>query len=218
MQAQLFAIEPTGLASDLSKRDASNDIKLIGFTKSFARDQEVYGEGDRADLFYKVVSGAVRSYRVLADGRRQISGFHLPGEMFGVELDAEHRSAAEALIDTVLVIGRRSAVVDDPDQGSCLWRHALGELQRTQCHMMTLGRRTAVERVACFLLELAERLRAGIVLELAMSRQDIADYLGLTIETVSRTLSRLQTEGFIKLAGCRQVRIARPAALLALCD
>lgn len=216
MQAQPLAFERTGRAS--SNPDASNDIKLIGITKSFARDQEIYGEGDRADVVYKVVSGAVRSYQVLADGRRQISSFHLPGDVFGIELDAERRSAAEALSDTVLVVGRRSAFVGDPDQGLRLWRHALGELQRTQRHVMTLGRRTAVERVACFLLELAERLRAGAELELAMSRQDIADYLGLTIETVSRTLTQLQAEGLIKLAGCRRVRLARPSALLALSE
>jgi CRP/FNR family transcriptional regulator, nitrogen fixation regulation protein len=216
MLAQPLAIERTDTAS--AQPDASSDIKLIGITKSFARDQEIYGEGDRADLVYRVVSGAVRSYRVLADGRRQISGFYLPGDVFGVELDAERRSAAEALSDAVLVVARRSTVVDDPDQGPRLWRQALGELQRTQSHMMTLGRRTAMERVACFLLELAERLRAGIELELAMSRQDIADYLGLTIETVSRTLTQLQAEGLIKLAGCRQVRLARLAALIELCE
>jgi CRP-like cAMP-binding protein len=211
MQAQPLAPQRA------AQPDAANDIRLIGVTKTFARNQEIFGEGDRADFVYRVVSGAVRSYRVLADGRRQITGFHLPGDTFGLELGAERLEGAEAINDTVLVVARRSAVVDDPDQGPRLWRHALDELQRSQGHILTLGRRTAAERVASFLIELAERLRAGAELSLAMSRQDIADYLGLTIETVSRTLTQLQVDGLITLAGCRQVRLARPAALAQLC-
>jgi CRP-like cAMP-binding protein len=194
-----------------------DDFRLIGVTKHFDRDQEIFSEGDRADLVYKVVSGAVRSCRVLADGRRQICDFYLPGDVFGVEFEPSRRATAEALVDTVLIVARRSVVVEEPGQGEALWRHALRDLQRSQDHVLTLGRRSATERLASFLLDLTERLGEG-ELDLPMSRQDIADYLGLTIETVSRTLTQLQIQGFIQLQGCRHIRLARQAALAELCE
>jgi CRP-like cAMP-binding protein len=195
-----------------------DDFRLIGVTKHFDRDQEIFSEGDRADLIYKVVSGAVRSCRVLADGRRQICDFYLPGDVFGVEFEPSRRATTEALVDTVLIVARRSVVVEEPGQGEALWRHALRDLQRSQDHVLTLGRRSATERLASFLLDLTERLGDLPELELPMSRQDIADYLGLTIETVSRTLTQLQVQGFIQLQGCRRIRLARQAALAGLCQ
>lgn len=197
---------------------AREEIALIGPTKAFGRDQAIYSEGDRAESVYKVIRGAVRAFRVLADGRRQISDFYLPGDVFGVELDAERRSGAEALCETVVISARRSAVAEEPGQGQQLWRHALRQLRRSQDQVLTLGRRSATERVASFLVDLAERLESDNELALPMSRQDIADYLGLTIETVSRTLTQLQGWGLIRLTGCRRVRFARPAALAELCE
>jgi CRP/FNR family nitrogen fixation transcriptional regulator len=184
-------------------------------TKSFGRDQAIYSEGDAADLVYKVISGAVRTFRVLADGRRQISDFFLPGDVFGVELDAERRSGAEAICESVLLVARRLVA---EEQGQSVWRHALRQLRRSQDQALTLGRRSASERVASFLLDLAQRLGDGDELELPMSRQDMADYLGLTIETVSRTVTQMQGSGLIGLAGCRHVRLTRPGALAALCE
>jgi CRP/FNR family nitrogen fixation transcriptional regulator len=195
-----------------------DEIAVIGAARRFARDQEIFGEGDSAELVYKVVSGAVRSFRVLADGRRQIGEFHLPGDVFGVELDTERRSAAEAVGETVLVAARRSALAADPAQGPKLWRHALRALERSQDHVLTLGRRSASERVASFLVALAERTGGGDEVQLPMSRQDIADYLGLTIETVSRTLTQLQGAGLISLSGCRGVRLVRRSSLEELCQ
>src|SRR5581483_3699779 len=106
--------------------------------------------------------------------------------------------------------------------GADLWRLALRDLQRSQDHVLTLGRRSASERLASFLIDLADRLdgpgpgRAEF--DLPMSRQDIADYLGLTIETVSRTLTQLQADGLVRLCGVRRVRLPRPAALAELCE
>jgi len=201
-----------------SELPASDEIRLVGVTKSFGRDQAIYGEGDAAGLVYKVISGGVRTFRVLADGRRQIWDFYLPGDVFGVELDAERRSGAEAICETVLLVARRSALAEDPAQGQRLWRHALRQLRRSQDHALTLGRRSASERVASFLLDLAQRLGSGDELELPMSRQDMADYLGLTIETVSRTVTQMQGGGLICLTGCRHVRLTRPDALAELCE
>lgn len=219
MHTQPLAIARTSYALGCSpKAGASDEIRLVGATRSFDRDQAIYGEGDPADLVYKVISGAVRTFRVLSDGRRQISDFYLPGDVFGVELDAERRSGAEGICETVLLMARRSAVAEDPAQGQRLWRHALRQLRRSQDQALTLGRRSASERVASFLLDLAKRLGGGDQIELPMSRQDIADYLGLTIETVSRTVTQLQGGGLIELAGCRRVRLTRRRALAELCE
>jgi CRP/FNR family nitrogen fixation transcriptional regulator len=194
------------------------EIKLIGVAHSFGRDQQIFGEGEKATYVYKVISGAVRSLRLLADGRRQITDFYLPGDVFGVELDTEHAGSAEAVGETVLIVARRSVFAADADFAERLWRHALAELGRSLDHVLTLGRRSAAERVASFLIDLAARLHTHGELTLPMTRQDIADYLGLTIETVSRSLSQLQAEGLIQTGGGRQVRFMRPSALAELCE
>ena len=189
----------------------------MGATRSFDRDQEIFGEGEAADYVYKVMSGAVRSFRVLADGRRQIAAFHLPGDVFGIELDDTRRIAAEAVGDADLMVARRSQLLGDAASGPALWRKACSDLRQSQEHALTLGRRSASERVAAFLLEMAERTGAGDTLELPMSRQDIADYLGLTIETVSRTITGLQADGLIDARCCRRIRLVDRRALADLC-
>jgi CRP-like cAMP-binding protein len=193
--------------------------RLIGVTIHLGRDQEVFGEGESAEQVFKVVHGAARGFRVLADGRRQICEFYLPGELFGLEPDGEHHLTAEALGETVLIAARRSALGDDRDADAArrLCKLAMAQIRRGQEHALTLGRRSAGERVAHFLLDMAERLGCGDHLDLPMSRQDIADYLGLTIETVSRTLTQMQGSGLIKISGCRSVSLCKPAALADLC-
>lgn len=196
----------------------SETLKIIGVARTYRRDQQIFGQGDAAEVVFKVVSGAVRTFRLLADGRRQIAEFYLPGDIFGVELGDERQSAAEAIGETTLIVARRGSLAADVDQRGLLWRHALEELHRSQDHVLTLGRRSAAERVASFLVDLADRTAAARELTLPMSRQDMADYLGLTIETVSRTMTQLQADGFIQVSGCRHVRLARPAALAELCE
>jgi CRP-like cAMP-binding protein len=213
----LAASRPLSHPAPHGAPDRDDEIKLIGVAKSFTRDQEIYGEGEAADFVYKVVSGAVRSMRLLADGRRQITGFHLAGDVFGVEIGVDRRASAEALTDAVVIVARR-ATLTEIDQGARLWRHALAELDRSRDHVLTLGRRSAAERVASFLVEMAERTHAGGELTLPMSRQDMADFLGLTIETVSRTLTKLQADGLIEIRCCRVVRLRRPNALAELCE
>jgi CRP/FNR family nitrogen fixation transcriptional regulator len=219
MQTQSVGHAITAVAPAIAAVGAERgDLNVIGLARAYRRDQTVFAEGDPADHVYKVVSGAVRSLRVLADGRRQIDDFYFPGDIFGVEPGSEHRTTAEALGETVLIAARRAPLIADPDGGGRLWRHALGALRRSQDHVLTLGRRSAAERVASFLTELADRLGCGKTLTLPMSRQDIADYLGLTIETVSRTLTQLQGERLIALDGCRAVKLLRPDALAELCE
>jgi CRP-like cAMP-binding protein len=188
----------------------------MGAAMSFSRNGEIYGEGEPADYLYKVVSGAVRTYKILSDGRRQIGAFYLPGDVFGLEVSDEHHLSAEAISDSKILIVKRSALIAlaarDPDVARQLWTFTAQALDRVQSHMLLLVQ-SAQERVACFLLEMGERLRATDTMELPMSRQDIADYLGLTIETVSRTLTLLETRATIALPTSRRVVVRNRAAL-----
>jgi CRP/FNR family transcriptional regulator, nitrogen fixation regulation protein len=214
MNAKLVAIDGAR-APDARGR---GDISVVGIARALTPDQPIFAEGDRADTVYRVASGAVRTIRLLADGRRQVTDFYLGGDVFGVELRSCYSATAEAVCDSVVISARSSSLTEDPDQPSRLWRYALCELQRSQAHVLTLGRRSALERLARFLVDLADRMGATDRLALPMSRQDIADYLGLTIETVSRTLTQMQAKGLVRLENCRQVRLLKRAALTELCD
>ena len=193
-----------------------SSIAMMGALMPFARDAEIYGESEPADYLYKVVNGAVRTYKVLNDGRRQISSFYLPGEIFGLELGGEHTFSAEAIADSKILVIRRSAVVTlagrDKEVARQLWRMTATELQRAHDHIMLLIK-TAQERVAGFLLEMAARSPDASEVDLPMSRQDIADYLGLTIETVSRMVTQLERSGTIALATSRRVVLRKRGAL-----
>lgn len=186
----------------------SGPIELMGAPMSFARNAEIYGDNEPADYLYKVISGAVRLYKVLTDGRRQISAFYLPGDIFGLEVGDEHMFSAEAVSDAKILVVKRSAVVAlagrDNDVARQLWTLTSRELHRLQDHIMLLVK-TAQERVAGFLLEMADRTRAGNAVDLPMSRQDIADYLGLTIETVSRALTQLENAAAIEVPTSRRI-------------
>jgi len=191
-----------------AKAPQADAIELMGALMPFARNSEIYGENEPADYLYKVVSGTVRTYKVLVDGRRQIGGFHLPGDMFGFESGDEHTFSAEAITDCKILVIRRSAVItlaaQDNDIAQQMWALTARELQRVQDHIMVLIK-SARERVAGFLLEMAERAAGGGAVELPMSRQDIADYLGLTIETVSRMLTQLEKTAAIELPTSRRI-------------
>ena len=178
---------------------------------SYRRGTEVFGEGEEAEYVYQILSGAVRTYKLLSDGRRQINSFHLPGDMFGLENGTTHRFSAEAVIETrVRVTERRSLLetMTSRDEGaSSVLSLVTRTLQHAEHHMLLLGRKTALERVAAFLLEMDERLVHPNVLTLPMSRRDIADYLGLTIETVSRAFSTLRDEEMLRFDGQTQREI-----------
>jgi CRP/FNR family nitrogen fixation transcriptional regulator len=184
---------------------------LVASEFSYKKDEEIYGEDEPAEYVYQVISGAVRSYKLLSDGRRQIGAFHLPGDVFGLESGATHRLAAEAIIETtVRLVKRRSlekAAGVDVQLARKLWAITAGELRHAEDHMLLLGRKTAMERVATFLLEMDRRLAVSGMMALPMCRRDIGDYLGLTLETVSRALSQLQTQGVLGFSGARQVQL-----------
>jgi len=195
----------------------SEAFRLIGAAVRFERNTEIHGEDEPAEYFYQVESGAVRTYRLRSDGRRQIGAFHLPGDVFGLEAGQNHRFSAEAIATSVVHVAKRSAIsalaARDPDLSIELWTHTANNLQIAQDHMLLLGRKNAEARVASFLLQMADRASEECTVDLPMSRQDIADYLGLTIETVSRTLTQLEGKAAIELPSSRRVNLCNRAAL-----
>lgn len=175
-------------------------ISLSEFT--YRRGSEIYGEKEPAEYVYQVKSGAVRSYRLLSDGRRQIAAFHVSGDIFGMESDSIHRFTAEAVVDTTVRLIRRESLDAAAENDGTLIKNLLyvttTNLRHAEDHMLLLGRKRSMERVAAFLIEMDGRLTAAGTLALPMTRRDIADYLGLTLETVSRSLSYLRDLGILR--------------------
>lgn len=196
-------------------------LEMIGAPMSYGRNEEIFGEGEPAEYLYKVVSGAVRVFKILDDGRRQISGFHLPGDFFGFEVANDHSASCEAICNATVLVMKRSTVTGlakrDSSLARKLWEITAGELARAQEHIVLLIR-SAEERVGSFLTEIAARTHATQEIDLPMCRQDIADHLGLTIETVSRTMTQFETAGIIALPTSRHVVLRKRAALAHLRD
>ncbi|MDP3897723.1 MAG: helix-turn-helix domain-containing protein [Mesorhizobium sp.] len=176
----------------------------------FPAGSEIYAQGEKAVGLYQIEFGAVRVYRLLADGRRQISAFHLAGETFGFDASARHHFFAEAITGASIRIFATTGRIDMSRE---LLPLALRSLTRAQEHLLVLGRQNAIERVAAFLLDIADRQGGAERIDLPMSRTDIGDYLGLTIETVSRAFSKLREKGIIRLCGVRCVEIVKLGAL-----
>jgi CRP/FNR family transcriptional regulator, nitrogen fixation regulation protein len=191
-------------------------MQLMGATMSYPRNSEIFGENEPAEYLYKVLSGSVRTYKILSDGRRQVGGFYLAGEIFGLEFGSEHTLSAEAITDAKVLVIKRSALNGlasrDAAIAQQLYTLTGRELRRAQARTLLLIK-SAQERVASFLLEMAERAAASNAIELPMSRQDIADYLGLTIETVSRTLTALETAAAIEVPTSRRIVLRNRGAL-----
>ncbi len=190
---------------------------MVGAPVTFERNVEIFGEEEAAEYYYQVVSGAVRTYKVLQDGRRQIGAFHLPGDVFGLEAGEAHAFSAEAVANSTVRVAKRSALIAmaarDSELAADLFARIADGLRQAQEHMLVLGRKTAEERVATFLLDMARRERAADIIELPMSRQDMADYLGLTIETVSRTLTHLESKAVIELPSSRRILVRNAGSL-----
>ena len=193
-------------------------------TLCMEKDHEIYRQGDPAAFCYRILSGTVRTVKLMEDGRRQVAEFLLPGDFFGLDALDEHDLAAEAVSATVLRRYARRAVEaladDDPTVARALRGLAGTKLRAAREQMMLLGRKTAVERIASFLSDMTARMPHGQDgrIALAMGRADIADHLGLTIETVCRTLACLRRDGVIEMAReAVTIRDARSLHALA-CD
>lgn len=213
MLSQAMITHPTSMQA----RSLTGPIEMIGAIMPSARNSEIYGVNERAKYLYKVLKGSVRTYKVSEDGRRQISAFYLPGDVFGFEVGDEHTLSAEAIVDCRLLVIRRTSVAAlatrDSSVARQLWAMTAAELQRAQDHVMLLIK-NAQERVAWFLLEMSKRSSSSDEINLPMSRQDIADYLGLTIETVSRSLAKLENAAAIALPSARHVVLCNRKALI----
>jgi CRP/FNR family transcriptional regulator, nitrogen fixation regulation protein len=191
-------------------------MQLMGAAISYPRNTEIFGENEPADYVYKVIGGSVRSFKILNDGRRQIGAFYLSGDIFGLEFGGEHTLSAEAITDAKVLVVKRSAFNTLAGRDHSIAQELVAltrrELQRMQGRVLLLIK-SAQERVASFLLEMADRAPAGNAIELPMSRQDIADYLGLTIETVSRTLTSLESSAAIEVPTSRRIVLCNRSAL-----
>jgi CRP/FNR family transcriptional regulator, nitrogen fixation regulation protein len=200
--------------------DALVALERIGTRLSFSRNDEIYAEGGESGCWYKVVSGTVRICKLLADGRRHIAEFCFAGDCFGVDGGSERRYAAEAVNDVIVMHFRRTATEQLVDQNPMVARvlrdEMLRDLASAHGRTLLLGRMTAPERVAAFLLEMFERRERAKALDLPMSRIDIADYLGLTVETVCRTLSTFRRDGIIAVPNPHRIELLDRAALEAV--
>jgi CRP/FNR family nitrogen fixation transcriptional regulator len=211
MFARIIAATPhPNWLSDLGMTSRPEPLVSVSeFTHK--KGTEIYGEEEPAEYVYQVKTGAVRSYKLLSDGRRQIGAFHLAGDIFGLENSGAHRFTAEAIVDTTVRLIRRQSLELVAASSAVVSKNLLSvttrDLQHAEDHMLLLGRKTALERVAAFLLEMDKRLTAAGVMTLPMSRLDIADYLGIRLETVARALSQLRGAGVLDFIGNNQREI-----------
>jgi CRP/FNR family nitrogen fixation transcriptional regulator len=181
----------------------------------YAAGSTIYAQGDATGHLFIVEFGAVRVCRVTSDGRRQISAFHFAGEVFGFEAGQHRHFSAEA-VDSVGIRVLRPTL--DGSYAQTVLPLALESLTRAQEHLLLLGRKSGEEKVAAFLLDMAERQGTFTWVELSMQRHDIADYLGLSFETVSRILTRMKTARLVRLPHVKRIELLDVAKLEALCD
>jgi len=203
---------------------SKSEMDAHGVTVHFARNETIYAKGDEARHSYRVVEGAVRLSRIFADGRRQIVNFFLPDETFGIELSNEYSATAEAVGDVMALRCPRlciSALTEgDPDISQKRLAMFSKSLAAAERHVAMLGHQSAKERVASFFmaLEMQRRTDDSHTLDLPLSRQDIADYLGLTIETTCRALSELKRQNIITTPSRRRIVIRDLTGLTAIAE
>jgi CRP-like cAMP-binding protein len=194
-------------------------LQRVAVKVRLQRNETIFNDGDSADYGYKVISGAVRLCKHTPDGRRQIAGFRLPGEFFGILQGAEYHYTAEAISDVVLTSYPQRQLELLADERPALRRQfirvMIGHLEEMQDQIVLLGRQTAKERLAAFLVALSRRTGSedDDVIDIPMSRHDMADFLGLTVETVCRALSDLKRSGDIEAITLHQFRLRRLSAL-----
>ncbi len=205
--AALLSRNPEPMLDRFFSKSALQDVRAVHFNA----DDEIYAEDDAATSFYRVDTGVVRICKFLSDGRRQIDAFYTAGEVFGFEAGETYDYCAEAVTDCRLVRYRRNGldrmVADDDAMGLKLFAYAMQCLQRSRAHALLLGRGSAAQKLAAFLSGMFAAAAGEAAIELAMTRLDIADYLGLTIETVSRTLSQFERDGIIAMATSRRISL-----------
>ncbi|AWK88180.1 helix-turn-helix domain-containing protein [Azospirillum thermophilum] len=213
-------LSPAG--TTLGARPVESDpLATVGTLRCVERDMAVFSEGDDADSVYRVVDGMIRLHKLLPDGRRQVVGFLQAGDMLGLSVGGLYIYTAEAVTTSSLRRIPRERLDSLMDEQPALARKLLTtmttELVAAQDQMLLLGRKTAAEKLASFLIALGKRAAARTPgcrrVELPMSRTDIADYLGLTTETVSRGFTKLKTARLIRLLEGNRVELVDQDAL-----
>jgi CRP/FNR family transcriptional regulator, nitrogen fixation regulation protein len=191
-------------------------IDRLGVSVSFAPKTRIFHENDPAESVYKVVTGSVCTCKILSDGRRQIVAFYLPGDSFGFECADEHTLSAEAVSNAKVLVIKKSALAAAASRDAAIERQVLllmtRELARLEERVLLLLK-NAQERVGEFILDMEKRASVTYYLELPMKRQDIADYLGLTIETISRILTALESYGAIEIRSRKSIAIRNRSLL-----
>jgi len=189
-------------------------LRALGTVRHFAPEQALFREGDPAGHLMQILSGVVRSAFLRRDGRRYIEAFYASGDIFGMESGPHQARGVEAVCAcSVVIYPRHGAEAASSQQ---VFAAMILGLRQAQDHARLLGRASAIEKTAAFLLEWSNRAGHGTLLTLAMTRADIADYLGLTVETVCRCLAQLSRDGVIDILSARCIRVVDLAALLAL--
>ena len=204
-------------------RDELKALDQIGSHIHIVQNQTIFSQGEPVNHAYKIVSGVVRLCKHLPDGRRQIAQFLFPGDYFSFITIGDHGFSAEAVVDLTLLSFPQKHVErlcqENPNLRVRLFELLSQRVHDIQNHLTMIGRQTAKERVAAFLLLLADRMSSdGALVNVPMNRQDIADYLSLTMETVSRTLSRLKATRIISVPNLHQLELRNSAALYTLAD
>jgi CRP-like cAMP-binding protein len=197
-------------------------LRAIGSIVHFSRNETIFNEGDEAAFSYQVISGSVRLSKVMLDGRRQISDFALAGDLVGLDWGRDYALTAEAIGEVTAVRYNRARLERLGEEKIDVRRRVTDVLRRdlwaAQNHLLMLGRQTAKERLASFLMLFVTRSGAqnGEAFDLPMGRQDIADYLGLTIETVCRTLAELKVEKLISIPSRHELIVHDAGSLRAI--
>lgn len=219
---QMYVTHPTDHLSE-------NPVSAFSNNRAKAREARLkpgdwlFFEGDEVEWLYLIKSGVIRLTRMLENGRRQVISFGYPGDIIGFPADGLHHTDCESLTIARLQPIRRAHLEsgrDDPTMHRALLQSALHEICSMQDHFMMLGRKSATERLTSFLYVLSERvgkkLDSGYEIHLPMSRADIADFLGLATETVSRTFTQLRMSKVIEIENIQTIIIPNPEMLLDL--
>lgn len=209
----------------LSENDLQSLDKIINRRRRLKKGEHLYRMGDSMQSLYAIKSGSLKTVELMADGRSQVTGFHLPGELLGIDAISSsiHPCSAEALETADLcempLVKVEALAREIPGLQHQLFRLMSGQIRQDETLMLMLGKMTAEERLASFLVNLQRRLSrlgvAGDHIRLSMSRQDMGDYLGLALETVSRLFSRFQDEGYLSVQG-RHLQLLNIQALTRL--
>ena len=219
----MAALHSVGDYHQLKSRGVSRpQLEMAGLAASanvrrFKPGETIFMEGDAAPYCYQVVSGVVKEYNTLEDGRRQVADFYGIGELFGISEMDEQLHTAEAITDCAVRCYPRDhllhAVAISPELSHQFLDTLMTRLHHARERMIMLGRMSAMQRVASFLIKLSSQQCTDQNIRLAMSRQDIADHLGLTIETVCRVLTELRKKGVIIMPSARLYSIPDGVAL-----